>query len=61
VQWKRRSIMDNDGMWLLWIAAGVLVVALVGRRLVAGKASTADIDVGNVSEAWLADQKGKKN
>jgi hypothetical protein len=46
-------------MWW-WLAAGTIVVTLIVRRLVNGSASS-DIEVGGVSETWLAEQRGKKD
>jgi hypothetical protein len=46
-------------MWWLGLAAGTIVVTLIVRRLVNG--SPSDIEVGGVSETWLAEQRGKKD
>jgi hypothetical protein len=48
-------------MWWLGFAAGTIVVTLVLRRLVNGSASSSDIEVGGVSETWLAEQRAKKD
>ena len=49
-------------MWLLGIAAGGLIVAaLILRRALSGSSSTSDIDVGTVSDGWIAEQKGRKD
>ena len=46
-------------MWLLAVAGGLIVTALIVRRVLRPQ-STSDIDVGNVSDGWLAEQKGRK-
>jgi hypothetical protein len=46
-------------MWWLGLAAGTIVVTLIVRRLVNG--ATSDIEVGGVSETWLAEQRAKKD
>jgi len=48
-----------------WIALGVAaVVGLLAwtiKRFLAGHRASRDVDVGNVSEAWLSEQRGRKD
>jgi hypothetical protein len=41
-------------MWFALAGAAVIVAALVLRRLL-GRSSSSEIDVGNLSQSWLAD------
>jgi hypothetical protein len=46
--------------WLGFAAGGAIVAALFLRRILTGTPSS-DIDVGNVSENWLSEQRGRKD
>jgi hypothetical protein len=48
-------------MWFLGITAVGLVVVLVVRRLLSRASSTSDVNVGSVSESWLAEYKSRKD
>jgi hypothetical protein len=48
-------------MWLLGIAAVGLVAALVVRRWLSRASSTSDVDLGSVTERWLAEHKARKD
>ena len=52
-------------MNLIWVGvafAAVVILAVVIKRLVAsGERKAADTDLGTVSEAWLSDERGRKD
>jgi hypothetical protein len=47
-------------MWWLGLTTGTVIVALVLRRVFARSSpSASQLEVGNVSENWLAEQRGR--
>jgi hypothetical protein len=48
-------------MWILGISAVALVAALIIRRVLSRASSASDVDVGSVSENWLAEHKARKD
>jgi hypothetical protein len=46
-------------MWMLGIAGGAIVVALAFWKRSMRRGRTRGIDVGPVSEAWLAEQRAR--
>jgi hypothetical protein len=47
-------------MWFALAGAAVILGVLVVRRLLA-RSSSSDIDVGDLSESWLSEQRSRKN
>ena len=48
-------------MWFLGISAVAFIAALIVRRVLSRASSTSDVDVGSVSESWLAEHKARKD
>ena len=52
-------------MTLVWVgvavAAVVLLVVMIKRLVASGGRKAADTDLGTVSEAWLSDERGRKD
>jgi hypothetical protein len=54
-----RTLRVQLDMWMLGIAGGVIIVALAFWKRLARRSSTRGIDVGPVSDAWLAEQRAR--
>jgi hypothetical protein len=49
-------------MWLqVGLASGAVVVLVTVLRRIWRRRTTSAIDVGSVSESWLAEQRGRRN
>ncbi len=50
-------------MWLQWglIGGGIVVLGAVLTRLLSRRSAKKGIDVGSVSEAWLAEHRGRRD
>lgn len=53
---------DMDPTWIaLGVAAAVGLLAGTIKLFLAGRRAHMDVDVGNVSEAWLSEQRARKD
>jgi hypothetical protein len=48
-------------MWFALAGVAVILGVLVLRRLFASSSSSSEIDVGNLSQSWLSEQRNRKN
>ena len=48
------------GMWVAVAIAGVIGVAVAVSRLFSSPSRSGDIDLGEVSESWLREQRAEK-
>jgi len=52
---------DIQNMWWLGLTAAGVIVGVLCLTRVLSRRSSADIEVGNVSENWLSEQRGRKD